>query len=126
MQIQFDRVAHLDGFAMVLSSLCIVHCLFLPLLVTLLPVLAIGAEQEWIHQLLAIMAVPVSGLAFIKSKKNPFTPLIRLSLITGIAMLIVSAFWIEQETPETLITVTGALLLLLGHGLRWRFHRHKV
>ena len=124
MQIQFDRVAHLDSLAIVLSSLCIVHCLFLPLFTAVLPVLAIGAEQEWIHQLLALMAVPVSGMAILKSWTGRYAPFILASLLTGITLLILGAFWIEQEAAETIATVAGAVLLTIGHGLRWRYHRH--
>lgn len=124
MQNQFNRGVTLDGFAITLSSLCLLHCLFLPILSSALPLLSIGAEQEWIHKLLVLMAAPAAAYAAFKTLIGHRSLPIVLSLILGLSALFAGAFLAEGETAETLWTVAGAILLTIGHGLRWRAHKH--
>ena len=44
-----------------LSTLCLIHCLALPLLVSLLPLAAQSFDSHFLHQILALAAVPVSA-----------------------------------------------------------------
>ena len=52
--------ARLDLCAAGLSTLCLVHCLALPLLTSLLPLAAQSVGSPLVHRILVAVAVPVS------------------------------------------------------------------
>lgn len=55
--------ALLDAGAVALSSLCLLHCLALPLLAAALPLFGTWAEAEWVHLLFVAIALPLTGYA---------------------------------------------------------------
>ena len=54
------QTARLDLCAAGLSTLCLLHCLALPLLVAVMPLVAQAADNELVHRVLVILALPVS------------------------------------------------------------------
>ena len=110
----------LDASAITLSGLCLVHCLALPALAVALPLAGLWAEQEWVHQLFALSALPITGFAMTR----PFHEGARISFIvlagSGLALLIGAAFIEGLHDLETPLTVVGALLLATAHIRRWR------
>ena len=44
------KAATVDGFAISLSGLCLVHCLVLPVVSAGLPIVGAWAEAEWLHK----------------------------------------------------------------------------
>ena len=52
-----------DPAAITLSGLCLVHCLALPMLSVVLPVLGAWAEAEWVHLLVIALALPLALFA---------------------------------------------------------------
>lgn len=108
----------IDGIGIGISGACIVHCLFLPLIISLLPVLESWAEAEWVHQIMVLLAVPVAGFALFKISQRRF--LIGTIMIVGILFLLAGAFLPFLHAYETPLTVSGALMLSGGHLLRWQ------
>lgn len=110
----------LDASAITLSGLCLVHCLALPALAVALPLAGLWAEQEWVHQVFALSALPITVLAMTR----PFHEGARTSFIllagSGLALLISAAFIEGLHDLETPLTVVGALLLATAHIRRWR------
>ena len=110
----------LDASAITLSGLCLVHCLALPALAVALPLAGLWAEQEWVHQLFALSALPITVFAMTR----PFHEGARISFIvlagSGLALLIGAAFIEGLHDLETPLTVVGALLLATAHIRRWR------
>ncbi|MEM6556912.1 MAG: MerC domain-containing protein [Pseudomonadota bacterium] len=105
-----------DGSAIVLSSLCLIHCLALPLLSAILPVAGVWAEAEWLHKTFVIAAIPFSLIGL--SSKRLTVP-IGILIASGIGFLLLGAFVESLHDYETQLTVIGALLLASGHALRW-------
>lgn len=103
-----------------LSTLCIIHCLFLPVLGMVLPIFGLISGTEWIHKVLVLMTIPVSGILIIKPKRIFVAPLAGL----GLLLLFLAAFWKFLHDSEVLITVTGALLLFSAHMLRFQSMKH--
>lgn len=105
-----------DASAVGLSSLCLIHCLALPLVAAASPALAAWAGAEWAHGLLVAIAAPLSALALWRRGQ---TPAVVLVAFAGVALLALGAFgpWHEAETP---ITVAGSLILAGAHILNWR------
>ena len=50
-----------DAMGVSLSGLCMIHCLALPLLVSLFPLAGAWAEAPWVHWLFAILAGPLAA-----------------------------------------------------------------
>ena len=75
-----------DGVAISLSLLCALHCLFVPSFIILAPsFLSISFNNEFIHYLILLLAVPISVFALsigYKAHKN-------LSMV-------VIGFWVYQ------------------------------
>jgi len=118
MQRTQKRLLSVDGLGIGISGACIVHCLFLPLIISALPALESWFEAEWVHQIMVLLAVPVAGFALFKISQRRF--LIGSIMILGIIFLLAGAFLPMLHDYETPLTVTGALLLSGGHLLRWR------
>lgn len=112
-----------DGVAMSLSGLCLVHCLALPVLALGLPFLGVFAEAEWVHVLFVAIAVPISGLALLGAARRRSGGLI-LGALAGLGLLAAGAAGWPDHQYETLLTVTGGLVLATVHALNWRRARH--
>lgn len=114
-----------DASAITLSSLCLLHCLALPLLAAVLPLFGTWAEQEWVHMALALVAVPLTGYTLWRAhraRRLPFA--LRLLALTGLAGLLAGAVGWPREVWETPITVSGSLMLVLAHLWNWSRRRH--
>ena len=117
--------ARIDFAATALSTLCLVHCLVLPVTLALLPLSLGWLEDEWIHRVLVLVAVPVSGLAIFASLKGNEGPLFPLAALTGLTLLASAAFAESFHEYEVPVTVAGALTLAAAHIVRWTMrHRH--
>ncbi len=112
-----NRAAVIDGAAISLSGLCLLHCLALPLMSTTLPIVGIWAEAEWLHKSFVIAALPFSLLALTSKRINWPTGLF---IVSGIGLLFAGGFVEAWHDYETELTVIGGLALAAGHALHWR------
>ena len=113
----------LDGAAVALSFGCIVHCLGLPILAALLPVLAEAGELEWVHKAFVITALPISFLAIRRTAGAQGGVLVWVGILAGISLLVLGAFVEALHDFETPLTIAGAMVLAGSHIVRWRLHR---
>lgn len=110
-----------DFAAIGLSGLCLMHCLALPMVVSLSPILGLAAE-EWVHGALAVAASFVSLAAMARLGLVDNRGIFLGLAMVGIALLLSAAFIEALETYETPLTVAGASVLALAHVIRWRSH----
>lgn len=120
---EYTAVAN-DASAVLLSSLCMVHCLLIPALAATGPIATVWLEQEWIHQLLVLVALPVSGYAIRVSIAAGESRWFAYMAGIGLALLFAAAFIPSLHDFEVLMTVSGATVLAASHVLRW-FRRHQ-
>ena len=112
----------IDIVAISLSAGCLLHCLALPVLSALLPVLGVVSEAEWIHKGLVLVAIPFSGYAaFTRGKRFRDRFFVAL-VLAGLSLLLAAAFVERLHDIETPVTVLGAVLLASAHLWRWRRH----
>lgn len=118
--------ALLDAGAIALSSLCLLHCLALPLLAAALPLMGVWAEAEWVHIVFVAIAAPTTGFALWRAhRQHPLPPLAGLTAALGLGLLLAGAAGWPSHDAETPMTVAGSLLLATTH--IWnalRRHRH--
>ncbi len=112
-----------DYMAIGLSSLCLLHCLAIPLLAIALPVFAVVAEAEWLHKIFVALAFPVSGLALLQIRRHHIDGVFIVLALVGLALLFASAFLERFHPQEQTFTIIGALSLSAAH--LWRLSRHK-
>lgn len=105
-----------DLAAIGLSGLCLVHCLALPIVAAILPLAGVWAEAPWVHWAFAFAAAPISLWAL--TRRPALAPL-ALGL-SGLALLFAGAAEFPSHDSETIVTVTGGLMLSLAHILNWR------
>ncbi|HLQ86232.1 MAG TPA: MerC domain-containing protein [Salinisphaeraceae bacterium] len=118
----------LDTFAVGLSGLCLIHCLILPLLVALFPLLgATLMSHEAFHQIILIAVVPTTAIALgLGYRRHRHLPVAILG-VTGIGALVLAAFALHSLRAhylETWITVAGGIVLALAHISNFRRCRH--
>jgi hypothetical protein len=123
---------YLDRLAIVRSTVCIVHCLAMPLLVAALPVLAVafGTDGHF-HALMLWLVVPTSALGFgLGYKVHRIPGIVALGSAAVIVLSIVAlgghAHW--NRTVEVGVNVAASLLLATAHWRNFREvrrrHRH--
>ena len=112
-----------DAAAAGLSTLCIIHCLALPLLATALPLASVLAENEWIHRGLVLSAMPISAYAIFKTWPRLWDRFFVLLIAVGFALLLAAGFVEAVHDYEKTLTTIGALMV--GGAHLWRLTRHK-
>ncbi len=116
----FAVKSRLDATAICLSGLCIIHCLALPVVASTLPLFASIADAEWVHKAFVLAAIPISMTALVLSTRSRVA-LSFIGLVSiGLGLLVAGAFVEALHDHETLLTVSGALVLSFAHILRWR------
>ena len=110
----------LDGPALAVSALCLIHCLAVPLLASLLPAALPIGESELLHRAAVLTAAAIAAPAALRIGRGSGRVLILGLFAAGLASLFGGAFAEALEERETVLTVIGALALSGGHILRWR------
>jgi hypothetical protein len=118
----------LDAAAAALSSLCLVHCLLLPLGLGLAPVIS-GLSGEalhgpnWVHWALLALAAPVSVYALWRGLDVHGDPLPWRLAALGFAMMAAGALAHGLSPAEQLLTVAGGVVVAAAHWRNFRARR---
>ncbi len=122
--------ANSDAFAAILSSLCLVHCLAVPVVLVMLPSMTAGASGLWpalplldsdlLHWLMLLLAAPFSLHAMLggRAVHHEAGPM-RLAL-AGLAVMALGALLHDYGLVEKLLTVGGGLVVAAAHWWNWR------
>ena len=120
------RIARFDRFALSLSALCLAHCLLLPVVALLFPLLnAWFGSEDMFHRILVWVIFPSSLWALgMGCRLHGQYRLLALGGL-GITLLAVAAFGLHDYAMiERLVTVFGTSLLACAHWLNYRACRH--
>ncbi|QSJ20917.1 MerC domain-containing protein [Nostoc sp. UHCC 0702] len=119
----------MDRSAIALSTMCAIHCLFLPVVIVVLPALATTSlANESFHHLLLWFVFPISALALTQGCRHHKDRKVLTFGILGLALLIGSAIVGHEfltEEVERVATVLGATSLAFGHFRNYRLCRKK-
>ena len=115
----------LDRFAILLSGVCLVHCLIAPIVITLLPIFSLNTfvGELLFHNLMLWLILPTSILAlFIGCRKHRRWS-IACTAALGILILVAVAYfghdWFGLLGEKIATTVAG-IILALSHYLNFR------
>jgi MerC mercury resistance protein len=123
---------HFDQIAIALSAICIVHCLALPIVVTVLPIAALSlGDNQHFHGLMLWVVVPTSLVGLLLGYRlHQRAGLVALGAL-GMAVLAAAATYGHAGWPlvlEVAVSVAGSLMLGAAHWLNFREvrrrHRH--
>ncbi len=115
----------IDVSAVSFSTLCLIHCLAIPVLGAILPVGIAWFENEWAHRLAVLATLPISGYAIASSLRARERVAFCIAASVGLILLICAAFVESLHDFETPLTVVGALILAFSHIVRWASNRRK-
>lgn len=112
-----------DRVGIGLSGVCAIHCLLVPVLVSLIPLWpAFGEFHEFTH-LIFFLAIAPAVILSIKNRRN-------LKAISGylyIGLIIIALAWLFNEElgdyGEASVTLIGSILLIRGHWLNYQSKR---
>ena len=96
-----------------LSALCLVHCLALPILIALLPL----AASQWVaderfHRWMLLAIVPVSALALGWGCRQHRDKVVVSMGVVAVSLLCIAAF--GESSPMHMSHFEGALLTIMG------------
>lgn len=107
-----------DYFGMMVTILCLMHCLGIPLLLILLPLTSLGQPDDAIHRFMAVMVTLPVLLALIPG----FVAHRRRSVLVlgglGLTCFIVAILFLgprHGETAEVVLASIGGAFLLAAH-----------
>lgn len=116
----------LDRTAVLLSGLCLLHCLALPFLILGTPFVAALAGSHW-HAPMLLLVVPVSVFAIVMGYRRHGNRAIVVAAAVGL-LLLVFAGTVAHETlgatVDRTLTVIASLLLAAVHWRNSRLVRH--
>ena len=119
-----SRIAVLDRLSIGFSTLCLLHCLAVPVLVSVVPVFATFAlADERFHLALVALVVPTSVIALCLGCRLHESRRILICGFAGVFVLVVAAILGGQhlgEIGETVLTVLGASVVALAHWFNFR------
>ncbi len=112
-----------DKTAIGLSLACAVHCLLLPVILTIMPALATNAfGSEHFHQWMLIAVLPTSLMALTIGCRKHRQPLVLILGLLGLAVLTLTTFFAHDligEAGERVASLIGVTIIAASH---WRNH----
>lgn len=108
------------------STLCLIHCTGLPLLLAALPALSsLIHVPESFHVWILAFAVPSSAPALLSGRSRHRRAYPLLAGIAGLVLLATGALLLLGGSWETPVTILGSLCLAVAHVANWRLrHLH--
>lgn len=108
-----------EGAAIAASLLCLVHCLFLPVLLAWAPALSQSLELRFdLHLWIVLLAGPVSLAILIRAARHQRHAIMALGVV-GLILLIAALTLPVSEGEEIVISSIGSLSLATAHLANW-------
>ncbi len=117
--------AWLDKFAVILSGVCVLHCLLAPIALTLLPLAVVNGmlEDVLFHKAILWLVLPTSVVAlFIGCLKHRDILIISTGILGMLLLVIIAFFAHDLFSPmqEKVATSIAGLILATSHVLNYR------
>ncbi len=110
-----------DRIGIGLSGICAIHCLLVPVIVSLIPLWPAFEEfHEYTHLIFFLAIAPTVVLSLRRKHESLSTT---IYLIVGVFIIFLAWFFNETlgDYGEAGITLIGSLMLIRGHWLNYKF-----
>jgi peptidoglycan/LPS O-acetylase OafA/YrhL len=109
------------------SALCVVHCVFTPVLVSMSVVFArLLPGEEGTHRTLAVGVAVLGAIALVTGFRQHGRRRILGLMALGLGFIFVGAFYgdrLPAHGYEVAVTMTGSVLMILAHRMNHTFCR---
>ncbi|UZR98373.1 MerC domain-containing protein [Chondrinema litorale] len=112
---------HLDFVGFSASVLCIVHCLALPFLVNLAPLIGLSfINNPWVEMAIILVSFCVASFALVQGYRKQHQKSLALIVVTIGFIFIAFGQFQDVEWNEILLTSCGSVLIATAHIINWR------
>lgn len=115
---------YLDTAAVILSGICLLHCLALPVVLTIVPIMNVTLlDEATFHLIMLAVILPVSLVALAIGCRQHKDRATLLLGTTGLVVLTLTALFGHDSlglTGERLVTSMGGLILAMAHIQNYR------
>src|SRR5664279_2260769 len=116
-----------DQIGVCASSLCVVHCLLTPVLLSISAVSAhFLPSEERTHRTLAVVIAAIGATALFRGYRKHRSSRVLLLMVTGLVFIFGGAWWgdhLPSHTAEVLVTLIGSGLMISAHRMNHTFCR---
>lgn len=122
-------IGRYDGLGMTASSLCIAHCVLLPLAIGLIPAIGLSfLASEEIHRFLLLGMMVIAALSFGLGYPKHHRKHVLGLMVAGLGLLSLAVFSDGRlsESWETGFTIVGGMAMVSAHWLNRSFCRSCV
>jgi len=110
---------YMDTAAVVLSGVCMLHCLALPIALTILPIVNVSLlDESTFHLIMMAVILPISIIALSIGCRQHKDKLTLVLGSTGLALLTITALFghdLLGLAGERIVTSIGGLILAAAH-----------
>lgn len=120
-------LGRLDRLGIGLSALCMVHCVFTPVYLALIPVANVGLASTQLHIVFGLVLLIIAKLAFFRGYRLHKKKSILYQGLSGLALLAVALLFPHHREHfnalniETILTIMGSVVLIHAHYLNMRY-----
>jgi hypothetical protein len=112
---QLTEQSIFSRLSLVLSSLCIIHCLSIPIIVILLPALA-GFLSSTVETIIILLIVPISAIGFFPTWRKHQNGRLLAGYLVAITIMLTSHFVFHNidlriHAIESILLIIGSVLL---------------
>tara|TARA_Y100001970_G_scaffold224818_1_gene277236 strand:+ start:276 stop:665 length:390 start_codon:yes stop_codon:yes gene_type:complete len=107
-----------DTIGLTISGTCVMHCLFAPVTLILLPVFGLTVSQEEVlHEIFLYLIVPSAIIAITMGCRKHKDYSVAILATTGIILLVYAVVTHDTNTEQTVevLTLFGSALVVLSH-----------
>lgn len=112
-------IGSFDNLGMAASTICLIHCLMMPFVITMLPIVGWQClESTHAHHILAVFVFAFALFAIVPGYLKHRRTGILISTIVGLSLVLIATFFCGYSLPESLelpLISAGNLLLVATH-----------
>lgn len=115
-----DRQTLWDRLGIGLSGLCAIHCLLVPVIVSLIPLWPAFEEFHEYTHLIFFLAIAPAVILSVKNRKQ--LQAVSGYLFVGLAIIFAAWFFNDKlgDIGEAGVTLVGSMLLIRGHWINYK------
>jgi hypothetical protein len=112
---------NLDKIGISASVICAIHCAFVPVLMTMLPLVGIGfLAKSGVESIMIVLSILIAGISLGSSYKLHQKHLPLVLLMIGVILIAIGHLFLP-ENLERFILPIGGLTVAAAHYFNWDF-----
>jgi uncharacterized membrane protein YfcA len=109
------------------STLCVIHCLLTPVLLSISAVSAhFLPSEERTHRTLAVAIAALGAIALVRGYRRHRSSRVLVLMVVGLVFIFAGAYWgnrLPSHTAEVIVTLIGSAFMIAAHRTNHTFCR---